>query len=89
MFKSYWGTDWQPDNELNACGRENVNEKGEIKVEIKCFDLKERDNGEVIMTYNNRNYSTNEFCIRINHEAEDLSDHYAEICEKASTPFHP
>ena len=77
LFKSNWGTD----QTVNSCPIHTKTRS------IKCFDLKEIDDGDVIMTYKDINYTTNEFCIRINHEAVDFYDHYAEICENDSEPF--
>ena len=77
MFKSNWATD----QSVNSCPIHTTTRS------IKCFDLKENDNGDVIMTYKDKNYTTNEFCIRINHEAVNFNDHYAEICENDSEQF--
>ena len=65
-----------------------MNYKGEMRRTIKCFDLKETEDGDVVMTYKDRNYTSKQFCILINHQANDFNDHFAEICEKVSTPFH-
>ena len=50
-------------------------------MQIKFFDLKDDSNGAVAMEYKGESYTADEFCIRIDSNADEKTDHIAEICE--------
>ena len=57
------------------------------KKKVRCFDLKQDLNGDVVMEYKGRNFTKNEFCILIDPESDEPRGHQAEICEKEEMSF--
>ena len=80
LFRKEWNTDAQPRSELLKCTPNKHNKYNETKKKIKCFELMKSSTGDVIMTYKGKNFTTEEFCILIDPEADDPTDHYAQIC---------
>ena len=84
LFKHGWYTDSQPKKEKDKCVRNPTKpytSQTLIKRSIKCFDLKQDGNGEVVLEYKGKIFTSDRFCIRIDPKAEQKTGHIADICE--------
>ena len=75
LLRKEWNLDHQPEEE--ECSSKRLKRE-----KVKCFGIQPDEDHGVLMKYRGSTFHTNEFCLRINPNANSPTDHIAEVCTK-------